>query len=278
MKRQLLTLLIVVLLPVSLIAQDGYAFTLTHNGVYSFSVAALPNYDSGTYTPLTEQYGFTLVVPDGFTITVDNLLPSGSSIINAGGQPQLIQGTDVSPLDPTMADKDLFVITITTNAGTLPNHIPDAQLPLVTFTVNGAPVTGDLTLLDNNSALASNSALNGALDSFIQADITDDGTSNISNRYLGQTAMTTFSFNTLGIIDIEELGIELYPNPTQGIIHLNGNVNSITQIDIYNLAGQFIKTIRNQLKTIDISDLESAVYLLKITNDKSTFRAKIIKN
>ena len=62
MKKQLLTLLIVVLLPVSLIAQDGYAFTLIHNGAYSFSVAAVPNYDSGTYTPKTESYGFALVV------------------------------------------------------------------------------------------------------------------------------------------------------------------------------------------------------------------------
>ena len=273
MKRQLLTLLIVLLLPISLLAQDGYAFTLTHNGGYSFSVAAVPNYDSGIYTPKTESYGFTLVVPDGVALTVDTVLPTGSSETVSP-----ISGASVVSYDPTMADKDLYLITVTTNAANLPSHINGANLPLVTFTVNGTPLTGELTVLDNGSTLASNPTLGGSLDSYIQVDVTDDATANFINGYLGQTEMATFSFNTLGIIEIEELGIELYPNPTQGIIHLNGNVNSITKIDIYNLAGQYVKTIRNQFNTIDISDLESAVYLLKITNDNSIFRARIIKN
>ena len=276
MKKQLLTLLLVVLLPVSLIAQDGYSFTLMHNGGYSFSVAAVPNYDSGTYTPKTESYGFALVVPDGVTITVDNLLPTGTTIINSGGQPQLIEGTSVSTLDPTMADKDLFLITTQTNAGDLPSHVINEQLPLVTFTVNGTPITGDLTLLDNGSTLAN--ALAPGLDSFIQVDVTDDATVNFINGYLGQTAMSSFAFDTLGIIEFEELGIELYPNPTQGIIHLNGNINRIKQIDIYNLAGQHVKTISTQFRTIDIGNLDSAVYLMTIVGDTESYSTRVIKN
>ena len=157
-----------------------------------------------------------------------------------------------------MADKDLYVITADTNAGVLPSHLPNDQLPLVTITINGAPVSIDLTLLDNNSTLAT--ALVPGLDSFIQLDVIDDATANFINGYLGQTAMTTFGFDTLGIIEFEELGIELYPNPTQGLICLNWNINRIKQIDIYNLAGQNIKTIDSEFKTIDISNLESTVY------------------
>ena len=273
MKRQLLTLLISALLPISLIAQDGYSFTLTHNGGYSFSVAAVPNYDSGSYTPKTESYGFTLVVPDGVTLTVDTVLPSGSSETVSP-----ISGASVVGFDATMADKDLFLITVTTNAADLPSHIDAAILPLFTFTVNGAPVIGNLTVLDNGSTLASAPALGGSLDSFIQVDVTDDATANFVNGYLGQTGMTTFGFDTLGIIEFEELGIELYPNPTKGIIHLSGNINRIKQIDIYNLAGQHVKTIDSQFRTIDIGNLESAVYLLTVVGDSESYSTRVIKN
>ena len=275
MKRQLLTLLIVALLPLSLIAQDGYSFTLMHNGGYSFSVAAVPNYDSGSYTPKTESYGFALVVPDGVTITVDNLLPTGTTIINSGGQPQLIEGTSVSTLDPTMADKDLFLITTQTNAGDLPSHVINEQLPLVTFTVNGTPITGDLTLLDNGSTLAN--ALAPGLDSFIQVDVTDDATVNFINGYLGQTAMTTFAFDTLGSIEFEELGIELYPNPVNEYLNIKGNSNSIQKINIFSINGQHIKQINKDFNIINLKALEASIYFVSIETTKGIQTLKIIK-
>ena len=275
MKRQLLTLLIVALLPLSLIAQDGYSFTLMHNGGYSFSVAAVPNYDSGSYTPKTESYGFALVVPDGVTITVDNLLPTGTTIINSGGQPQLIEGTSVSTLDPTMADKDLFLITTQTNAGDLPSHVINEQLPLVTFTVNGTPITGDLTFLDNGSTLAN--ALAPGLDSFIQVDVTDDATVNFINGYLGQTAMTTFAFDTLGSIEFEELGIELYPNPVNEYLNIKGNSNSIQKINIFSINGQHIKQINKDFNIINLKALEASIYFVSIETTKGIQTLKIIK-
>ena len=275
MKRQLLTLLIAALLPISLIAQDGYSFTLMHNGGYSFSVAAVPNYDSGSYTPKTESYGFALVVPDGVTITVDNLLPTGTTIINSGGQPQLIEGTSVSTLDPTMADKDLFLITTQTNAGDLPSHVINEQLPLVTFTVNGTPITGDLTLLDNGSTLAN--ALAPGLDSFIQVDVTDDATVNFINGYLGQTAMTTFAFDTLGSIEFEELGIELYPNPVNEYLNIKGNSNSIQKINIFSINGQHIKQINKDFNIINLKALEASIYFVSIETTKGIQTLKIIK-
>jgi len=275
MKRQLLTLLIAALLPLSLIAQDGYSFTLMHNGGYSFSVAAVPNYDSGSYTPLTQGYGFSLIVPAGVTITVDDLLPTGTNIINPGGIPQFFQGSTLTGFDPTMADKDLYVITADTNAGDLPSHINGANLPLVTFTVNGTPVTGDLTLLDNGSTLAT--AIAPGLDSFIQADIIDDGTSNILNRYLGQTAMATFAFDTLGSIEFEELGIELYPNPVNDYLNIKGNSNSIQEINIFSINGQHIKQINKDFNLINLKALEASIYFVRIETTNGIQTLKIIK-
>lgn len=270
MKKQLLNFLVLLMLPISILAQDGYSFTLTQNGNYSFSVAAVSNYDSGTFTPLTESYGFTIVVPDGVTITVTDVQPSGTVETISP-----FSGTAVSSIDSTMADKDLFLITTTTNATNLPSHLLAAQLPLVTFTVDGTPVTGNLTLLDNGSTLAN--GMGGSLDSFIQVDVTDDSIVNFINGYLGQTGITSYGFDTLGTIQFEELGLELYPNPTDGKLFINGNTNKITRIEVYNLTGQRVLLVEDNFNEINLSALDSAVYMLKILGDNAMFSSKVIK-
>ncbi len=273
MKKQLLYFLILLLLPVGMAAQDGYSFTLLHNGGYNFSVAAVPNFDSGAFTPTTESYGFTLVVPDGITISLTDVQPSGSSETITP-----IAGSSVSAIDPNMADKDLFLITVITNAGTLPAHITDSQLPLVTFDVNGSPATGDLTLLDNNSVLASSPALSGALDSFIQVDVTDDASVNFINAYLGQSGLTTFSFSTLSTQQYSGLDLELYPNPVINDLFIKGQINSIESIHFYTINGQLLKQITENFESITISDLEPSIYFLNVKTTEGSKTFKLVKN
>ena len=73
-------------------------------------------------------------------------------------------------------------------------------------------------------------------------------------------------------------GITLYPNPTNGILNIEGDTSKIQSIAIYNIVGQHVKTISNQFKTIDIGNLESGLYLLKVAGDSMSFTTRVIKN
>ena len=154
----------------------------------------------------------------------------------------------------------------------------DDQLPLFTFTVNGSPITGNLTLLDNESTLAADPGINTALDSFIQVDVTDDATLNIIDGYIQQTGMTTFDFETLGTLELESMGLRLYPNPTHGIVYLSGEVNFIESIEIHALSGRRISTITDQFTSIDLSALESSIYFITINSNSGSSTLRFIKN
>ena len=67
----------------------------------------------------------------------------------------------------------------------------------------------------------------------------------------------------------------IYPNPTYGEINIL-NQKNLKNIEIYNISGQKLKTIKN--KNFDISDLAKGVYYIKIISDeKNSETFKVIK-
>jgi hypothetical protein len=74
---------------------------------------------------------------------------------------------------------------------------------------------------------------------------------------------------------------EVYPNPVSTILNINSKKQiEINSIAIYNVLGQLVITIPNaqQVSTIDISDLKTGNYFIKINSDKGTTNAKFAKN
>ncbi|MCD2259448.1 T9SS type A sorting domain-containing protein [Psychroserpens luteolus] len=255
---------------------QNYDFALIQNSDYNFTLAAVSQFDSGSFEPRTQSYGFVLVLPDGFTITVDQVLPSGT---NETVTP--IPGTNVAGLDASMADKDLFLITTDTSGGTLSAHGSGETIPLVTFTVNGAPTSGEIRLLENDSNLASHPAINGALDAFIQADITDDATVNFTNEFNMVSGTNAYSFETLSTeeIDAEILNISLYPNPAKDEVYIKGNTNDLSGIELYDINGKQVLVQTHSFERIDISQLESGVYLVKLKSIAASSKTiKLVKH
>lgn len=81
---------------------------------------------------------------------------------------------------------------------------------------------------------------------------------------------------TLGIYNNEEFSFSIYPNPTTGIVNVD-SLSSISEIEVYNLVGQFILKTEN-INTVDISALNSGVYFLKIRDSRSNLTIeRIIK-
>ncbi len=96
----------------------------------------------------------------------------------------------------------------------------------------------------------------------------DDGPFNSTlNDIPSNGTVYTFADNSiLGIQEVEQSKIRLYPTPSYGIVHLTGD--PIIEAKLYSTKGTQIMTIakRTGLKQIDLSELSAGLYLAVLTN------------
>ena len=95
-------------------------------------------------------------------------------------------------------------------------------------------------------------------------------------------ATCNFDVQVNAFVNIETLqqnGILIYPNPTNGILNFDFTDNNVQQIKISDLTGKTIieKTEINQNEMIDLSSFESGIYIIKIQTDNEIFTTKIVK-
>jgi len=84
------------------------------------------------------------------------------------------------------------------------------------------------------------------------------------------------SLNT-NLIQVKKHNISIYPNPTTGIFTIESKENYNTYF-IYNLFGRSLINSKIENNKIDISELNSGVYILKLVGDKGESIQRIIKN
>lgn len=73
----------------------------------------------------------------------------------------------------------------------------------------------------------------------------------------------------------------LYPNPVHDVLNITTKETiTISSVSIYNTLGQLVVVIPNaqNTKTIDVSNLTTGNYFIKINSDKGTSNTKFIKN
>jgi hypothetical protein len=101
----------------------------------------------------------------------------------------------------------------------------------------------------------------------------------------GNTATCEFELtieSILGVDDIDISSIVLYPNPaTEYVMVSNPNSVELQSLAIYDLNGRLIKTINlvdmGTEKSIDISELASATYMVIIQGTRGQMTKQIIK-
>ena len=83
----------------------------------------------------------------------------------------------------------------------------------------------------------------------------------------------------VGISELKNFGISIYPNPTNGVVNFEFVKNNIQKIVISDITGKTLikKTNIQQNETIDLSSFESGIYIIKIQTDKEIFTTKIVK-
>lgn len=76
--------------------------------------------------------------------------------------------------------------------------------------------------------------------------------------------------------DLTKNGIKIYPNPASETINISG-LNKISQVEIFNVAGQKMITVKEKASGINIQHLPQGTYILKVTADGKTTNHKFIK-
>ena len=75
--------------------------------------------------------------------------------------------------------------------------------------------------------------------------------------------------------DIE--GLTIYPNPvTNNKVFITSTLNDIKQIDIYDVLGKKVMSEMLIGKELNVSELSSGVYILKIRENKSSATRKLV--
>jgi hypothetical protein len=92
----------------------------------------------------------------------------------------------------------------------------------------------------------------------------------------------TFNIGDTGVSSIEAASLKVYPNPTKGIIYIEGT--EIDQVSVVNMSGALVKVVTSPnylpLTEIDLSELPTGTYILTLANENGTVVStrKIIRN
>ncbi|QNM86714.1 T9SS type A sorting domain-containing protein [Polaribacter pectinis] len=140
------------------------------------------------------------------------------------------------------------------------------------FLVNVPLVTGSWSSVD--IAIADFTGM--TWDSLFQMKFDGQGGVNPSTIYVDNVYF--YKSNTASIKDNTLANVSLYPNPATNFVTISAD-NTIDKVSVYNILGKAVKTIsvNDTSKNIDISDLNSGIYLIKFTVNNAVGTSKFIK-
>lgn len=145
-------------------------------------------------------------------------------------------------------------------------------------TLNGNTNEAEFTLIDEIATT----------DTFTQhiIDFSDyEGTDTyIGFRHNGQQLFNTlliddvFWEDALSRSEVAFSGLHYYPNPVENVLNIS-NTQELSAIKVYNVLGQLVldKRIGSTKAAIDVSNLSSGTYVVKVTTDKEMKTFKVVK-
>lgn len=79
----------------------------------------------------------------------------------------------------------------------------------------------------------------------------------------------------LGTVTPVDSRVNIYPNPASSSLTIDG-LENIEVVQIFNLNGSLVSTLKNR-STLDVANLQTGLYILKIHTDTAVYSAKIMK-
>ncbi|MFY0673780.1 MAG: T9SS type A sorting domain-containing protein [Bacteroidia bacterium] len=231
-------------------------------------------------------------VPNVSLANVASVCENGDKLTLSGGMPAggtyFIEGTEATEIDPTTltAGNQYVVSYIFTVSG---SNCSDNALS--SFWVNEAPQKPSIT--ENNNVLNSSASTgnqwyndNGPISNENGQSFTPKANGDyyvvVTNDSLCSNQSDVFSFTNSSINGALAYGIEMYPNPSNGLVFIQNQSNkTVTSITVIDLSGKTvaIKTNTNGVNSIDLNVLNSGAYFVHFTTaNQEQFIEKLIIN
>ncbi|MDI1353533.1 MAG: T9SS type A sorting domain-containing protein [bacterium] len=101
-------------------------------------------------------------------------------------------------------------------------------------------------------------------------------------RYRGFKPASTNTVNTTGISAIEDISaLNLYPNPVKDKLWFDQDFSGNCNLTIYDVNGKLIQSVKPEvfgsLSSVDVSGLETGLYVLRLTMNEKESYCKFIK-
>lgn len=114
------------------------------------------------------------------------------------------------------------------------------------------------------------------LTSIVSFFIRQDSTSETPSVEIDDLIVSTTFASTLSVAQNQIEGLKVYPNPvTNGTFYINTNANSSKEVVVYDVLGkQVVKTTTTN--AVNVSNLKSGVYIVKITEEGKTATRKLV--
>lgn len=266
-------LLLISLFTLTSASGQAYEFSLNLVGVnsstgnYQFALLATPDFNISD-APSADM-GAAIYIPTGYTL--GNFATGNSGL-------QFFEWSNAQ--EQTFSGEDLIQLLRTDIVPNNFTHNSDDIIELVLFDIisdsgNGNnPTSGVIRLADNTDV----NVTSNFYESYININLGDgNGT---QDYFLKHTSSDSVNFETLGVDQVTLLDstLSLYPNPASNVAYLKGNTSNLKQIEVFNIAGQRVLVKDSDFDSIDISQLESAVYLVKLSTTNAEKTIRLIKN
>jgi len=104
-------------------------------------------------------------------------------------------------------------------------------------------------------------------------------------EYQGVSPVDTASYNgscdcsTIGLTEQSIYNFEVFPNPTSGLLKIVGlnAVIELEQISIFTSTGRIVRTMEEVENELNVSELPTGVYFLKILHESGVETIRFVK-
>lgn len=96
----------------------------------------------------------------------------------------------------------------------------------------------------------------------------------------GGLVYTYFSTEPVSSGTFDKKKVSIYPNPAENVLHLTGEIDDFTEVNIYNMQGQQVMhqpINASEIVSVDIASIASGVYLLTISNQNNKQTYRVVK-
>jgi len=110
-----------------------------------------------------------------------------------------------------------------------------------------------------------------------QDSVTETPVLEIDELRIGTTWADVTPAAVLSVNDNSIAGLKMYPNPVSGNnLYISSDTNSVKNVTIYDIVGKQVLNTKISSEAINVSNLNSGVYVVKITEDGKTATRKLV--